>query len=175
MPISPSYRIIHVRAWFVWQIDFSDFRTAFATLAKKRLSPDKELLERSFVLGLHLFCGSGGASLNIAKYCQEVSSFTVSILSVCQAPVSVQLVAVDFDCFFRPLEKREHRRKTAAAQTKEEQDRASASNFGQGRKQRTESINAVFTGPDDPFQDPECLFRDDLRNIQVRQRKNSKL
>ena len=74
----------------------------------------------------------------------------------------MQMIAVDFDCFFRPLEKREHRRKEAAAKRKEDQDRAS------DNRERPKSVNALDTAPDDPYQDPECLFRDDLRNIQVR-------
>jgi hypothetical protein len=76
------------------------------------------------------------------------------------------MAAVDFDCFFRPLEKREHRRKSAAAKRKEEEDQAFAKSFGLVKK-RPRSINAVDTAPDDPYQDPGCLFRDDLRNIQL--------
>ena len=79
---------------------------------------------------------------------------------------SSQLAAVDFDCYFRPLEKREHRKKTAAAQKREDNDQDSEHN-SERRGRHRKSINAVHTGPDDRFIDPDCLFRDDLRNIQV--------
>ena len=50
-----------------------DWLKYLGTLKKTEHGPDKELLERSFALGLHLFCGQKGASLYLAKYCQEVN------------------------------------------------------------------------------------------------------